>query len=82
MAFSPAAVHHLPGPVQTGIIEAFAHSLHTVFLVATPIALLTLPFALLLKELPLRDDAYIQSATMAAVGGEVNAMDAMEPEPG
>ncbi len=70
VAFSPAAVHRLPGPVQTGIIDAFAHSLHTVFLVATPIALLTLPFALLLKELPLRDDAYIRSATVSAVGGE------------
>ncbi len=70
MAFSPAAVHHLPGPVQTGIIDAFAHSLHAVFLWATPIALLTLPFVLILKELPLRDHAFIQSATMSAVGGE------------
>jgi hypothetical protein len=38
--------------------------------VDTPVALLTLPFALLLKELPLRDDAYIRSATVSAVGGE------------
>jgi hypothetical protein len=41
-----------------------------VFLWATPIAALTLPFALLMKELPLRDDAYIRSATVSAVGGE------------
>jgi MFS family permease len=68
VAFSPAAVHHLPGPVQTGIIQAFAHSLHTVFLWATPIALLTLPFVLILKELPLRDHAFIQSATLSAAG--------------
>ena len=70
VAFSPAAVRHLPGPVQSGIIAAFSHSLHTVFLWATPIALLTLPFPLLLKELPLRDDALIQSATISSVGGE------------
>jgi EmrB/QacA subfamily drug resistance transporter len=87
VAFSPAAVHHLPGPVQTGIIQAFAHSLHAVFLWATPIALLTLPFVLILKELPLRDHAFIQSATVNAVGGEsagepVEPVQSLTPEPG
>ncbi len=75
VAFSPAAVHHLPGPVQAGIIEAFSHSLHVVFLWATGAAFLILPFALLIKELPLRDDAFIQAATVSAVGGEA------QPEP-
>jgi EmrB/QacA subfamily drug resistance transporter len=70
VAFSPAAVHHLPAPVQTGIIDAFSHSLHTVFLVAAPIALLTLPFILLMKELPLRTEAYLGAATLSSVGGE------------
>ncbi len=84
VAFSPAAVHHLPGPVQTGIIQAFAHSLHAVFLWATPIALLTLPFVLILKEIPLRDHAYIQSATINAVGGESagEPVESLAPEPG
>jgi EmrB/QacA subfamily drug resistance transporter len=75
VAFSPAAVRRLPGPVQSGIIDAFAHSLHTLFLWATPVAALTLPFALLLKELPLRDEAYIRSATISAVGGEPQVED-------
>jgi EmrB/QacA subfamily drug resistance transporter len=70
VAFSPIAVHHLPVQVQQGIIDAFANSLHTVFLVATAVALLTLPFVLMLKELPLRDEAWIGSATMSAVGAE------------
>jgi hypothetical protein len=64
VAFSPRAVRHLPGPVKHGIIDAFAHSLHTVFLWAAPIAALTLPFILLMRELPLRNDVYIRSASM------------------
>jgi predicted MFS family arabinose efflux permease len=70
VAFSPAAVRHLPRAVQTGIIDAFSHSLHTVFLVATPVALLTLPFIFLMKELPLRTDAYLGAATLSSVGAE------------
>ncbi len=80
VAFSPAAVHHLPGPVQTGIIQAFSHALHTVFLWATPIALLMIPFVLILKELPLRDNAYIQSATASAVSE--SPAEAVPAEPG
>jgi len=74
VAFSPAAVRHLPAAVQSGLIDAFAHSLHTVFLWATPIALCTLPFILILKELPLRDKAYIQSATLSAAGEGAEAL--------
>jgi EmrB/QacA subfamily drug resistance transporter len=80
VAFSPVAVHHLPGPVQDGIIAAFANSLHTVFLVAAPIAALTLPFAFALKEVPLRDEAYIKSATFTSVGGE-GSVESLQPEP-
>ena len=79
VAFSPAAVRQLPAPVQNGIIDAFSHSLHTVFLVATPIALLTLPFVLALKELPLRDDAYVTAATLSAVGSEAGS-EALQPD--
>jgi hypothetical protein len=80
VAFSPAAVHRLPGPVQQGIVDAFSHSLHTVFVWATPIALLTLPFVLLLKELPLRDHVYVESDAMRAAG-EVPA-EVLPAEPG
>ena len=85
VAFSPAAVHHLPGPVQQGIVDAFAHSLHAVFLWATPVALLTLPFVLVLRELPLRDHAFVQSAAMSAVGEapvEALPVEALPVEPG
>jgi len=71
VAFSPTAVHKLPAAIREGIIQSFAHSLHTVFLWATPIALLTIPAILLMKELPLRTGAYIKSATAAASGEAV-----------
>ena len=40
--------------MRDGIAEAVSHSLHTVFLVATPIALLGFAVVLLLREVPLR----------------------------
>ncbi|HEX5267195.1 MAG TPA: MDR family MFS transporter, partial [Acidimicrobiales bacterium] len=74
VAFSPTAVHKLPAPVRNGIVTAFAHSLHTVFLWAAPIALLTLPAILLMKELPLRTEAYISDAEAAELGGAPEPM--------
>lgn len=83
VAFSPSAVHRLPAPVRNGIIDAFSHSLHTVFLWAAPIALLTLPAILLMKELPLRTEAYIDSvgAAAAAMPGEAMPVEAMPDLP-
>ena len=79
VAFSPTAVHRLPAPVRNGIVTAFSHSLHTVFLWAAPIALLTLPAILLMKELPLRTDAYINAAEAAgaAAGPEPIPVEAL-----
>jgi hypothetical protein len=51
---APAALAAAPAAVRDGIAEAVSHSLHTVFLVATPIALLGFAVVLLLREVPLR----------------------------
>jgi len=51
---SPASLAKLPAAVHAGYIEAFATSLHTVFLVATPIAAVGFIVSLFLKEVPLR----------------------------
>jgi EmrB/QacA subfamily drug resistance transporter len=80
VAFSPSAVRHLPNAaVRNAIIEAFAHSLHTIFLVAAPVAALSLPFILLMKEIPLRTGAYISASSAAAVAGEGVALDEHAP---
>ena len=44
----------MPASVQEGVAQAVAHSLHTVFLVAAPIAALAFVAVLLLKEVPLQ----------------------------
>ena len=51
---SPETLSSMPAAVQHGIGEAVAHALHTVFLVATPVAALAVIVALTLTEVPLR----------------------------
>jgi hypothetical protein len=69
VAFSPAEVYKLPYAIRHGIIEAFGHSLHVVFLCAAPLALLTFPILLGLKQLPLRSNAYVGSSGAAMAEG-------------
>ena len=54
---SPAALKRLPPAVHSGFIHAFAAALHTVFLVAVPIAAVAFGLSWLLKEIPLRQAA-------------------------
>jgi EmrB/QacA subfamily drug resistance transporter len=51
---SPAQLAQLPSAVRTGFIDAYAASLHPVFLVAVPVAGVAFVLAWLLPELPLR----------------------------
>jgi EmrB/QacA subfamily drug resistance transporter len=51
---SPAALAKLPPAVHAGFIQAYATSLHTVFLVAVPISAVAFALSWLLKEVPLR----------------------------
>jgi hypothetical protein len=52
---SPERVRALAPAVRTGVVEAFAQSLHTVFLVCIPIAVALFLLAFRLREIPLRD---------------------------
>ncbi|NNN18954.1 MAG: MFS transporter [Acidimicrobiaceae bacterium] len=61
IAASPSALNRLPGPIKHGFIEAFSHSLHTVFLVAVPIAVLAFLLSFAIKEVPLRKAAFVGS---------------------
>jgi MFS family permease len=54
---SPAVLAKLPPAVHAGYIHAFAASLHTVFLIAVPIAAFAFALTWLLKEVPLRKAA-------------------------
>jgi hypothetical protein len=63
------------------VIEAFGHSLHVVFLIAGPIALCVLPFTLLLKEIPLRSKAYIQTTSTLGEAPELPTGDEGDGSP-
>jgi MFS family permease len=51
---SPASLAALPAGLRDGIEAAVAHGLHTVFLVAAPVAAVALLVVLALREVPLR----------------------------
>lgn len=55
LALSPSALAKLPPAIHAGFVQAFAHSLDTVFLIGTPITLVALLLAFLIKEIPLRN---------------------------
>jgi EmrB/QacA subfamily drug resistance transporter len=63
---SPAAILSLPAAVRGPVIDAFARSIDTVFLVGVPIAIIGFAISLLLQEVPLRSG---QTATVEAVAG-------------
>ncbi|WP_345699722.1 MDR family MFS transporter [Kitasatospora terrestris] len=63
-AQSPQGVHELPPDQAAPIIDAYADSLHTVFLWTVPVALIGFVVALFLKQVKLRDTARASSTDM------------------
>ena len=77
-SMSPAELHAFPPEVQHGILDSFVRSLHTVFLVGVPIAVVMFVGTLFLKQLPLRSASGLQrpSEDLAMSMGEVGTADA------
>ncbi|MEV8017392.1 MDR family MFS transporter [Streptomyces sp. NPDC086554] len=63
-AQSPQGLHDLPPEAAAPIVEAYADTLHTVFLWTVPVALIGFVVALFLKQVQLRDSARMSSADM------------------
>jgi EmrB/QacA subfamily drug resistance transporter len=61
IAENPAQISHLPGPARTLLVDAFSHSLQTVYVVAVPFALVAFVLTFLLKEIPLRTHAHVRN---------------------
>jgi hypothetical protein len=72
IAASPATIRALPAGVRDAVIEALARSIHVVFLLAVPLALLSFVVTWFLRENPLRETAHI--------GIEVAAGEPLVPE--
>jgi hypothetical protein len=70
---SPAAARHLPPAVHADFLQAFARSLHGVFLWGMAIALVPFILSWFLKEVPLRttlhESAELDDEQSAAGGG-------------
>ncbi|WP_328333690.1 MULTISPECIES: MDR family MFS transporter [unclassified Streptomyces] len=63
-AQDPKSLHRLPGATAAPIIQAYAHTIHTVFLWTVPVALIGFVVALFLKQVKLRDSARAGSTDM------------------
>ncbi|GGV73860.1 MFS transporter [Streptomyces gelaticus] len=63
-ALSPAGLHALPPAQSAPLAQAYADTLHTVFLWTVPVAVLGFFVALFLKEVKLRDTARAGSTDM------------------
>ncbi|MDX3373607.1 MDR family MFS transporter [Streptomyces sp. ME02-6991-2A] len=61
---SPQALHALPADQVEPLAQAYAQTLHTVFLWTVPVALIGFVVALFLKEVKLRDSARLASTDM------------------
>ncbi|MFB7557538.1 MDR family MFS transporter [Streptomyces brevispora] len=61
---SPEGLHSLPGAQSAPLAQAYADTLHTVFLWTVPVALLGFVVALFLKQVPLRDTVRAGSTDM------------------
>jgi EmrB/QacA subfamily drug resistance transporter len=68
---NPAQISHLPVAARTVIIEAFSHTLQTVFIVVIPFAVVAFVVAWLMKEIPLRNKAHL--STEEGVGAQARA---------
>jgi len=53
-SLAPLDVQHLPAPLHDAYLNAFAGSMHMVFLVAACVVLLAFALAWLMKDAPLR----------------------------
>jgi EmrB/QacA subfamily drug resistance transporter len=65
---SPAAVHALPEAVKAPIVNGYAETVQTMFLIAAPIGLVALAVALFLPQVRLRDTSRAAATGNSGVG--------------
>jgi EmrB/QacA subfamily drug resistance transporter len=58
---NPAQIDHLPPAQRTFVVGAFSHSVETAFLVAVPFVVLGFVLSWLVKEIPLRTTAFVDT---------------------
>jgi len=78
---SPAQLHAFPPAVGHGILESFVRSLHSVFLLGVPLAVVFLGLTLLLKESRLRTESALERPSGAGATPDAAVTAAPEPSP-
>jgi EmrB/QacA subfamily drug resistance transporter len=66
---NPAQIKALPPAIHAGYVQAFSHSLSAVFLVAVPFGIVAFLLTLFLKEVPLREQAFVSTEPGATLAG-------------
>ena len=61
ISLNPKQLNALPPALHAGFVQAFSHALVWVFLIGAPVALLGFGLSWLLKEVPLRDHAFVRT---------------------
>src|SRR5207237_7582413 len=56
---SPTAIRALPAPVHHAVLLSLSHAIHVVFLFGVPLMVIAFFITWLLKEVPLRETAYL-----------------------
>ena len=77
---SPAAILQLPAPIREAVVQALANSIHTVFLAATPLAVIAFAVTWFLPEKPLRETAHIGAAEVFVEASGEPILDATAEE--
>jgi len=75
---SPHALAKLPAAAHAGYVQAYAHSLQTVFLVAAPVAAIAFLLSWLLPELPLRKTAAADPSHALAMATDRSSLQELE----
>jgi EmrB/QacA subfamily drug resistance transporter len=72
----PEALHSHPAAVIARVVGAYASTIHTVFLAATPVAVVAFLLSLFLKQVPLRDAARAGAGDIGEGFGVAEPVDA------
>ena len=74
VAINPAQISRLPIAERTLVIDAFSHTLQTVFLFAIPFAVLAFALSWMMKEIPLRTHAHVSTEAIFDAPGEYSGL--------
>jgi EmrB/QacA subfamily drug resistance transporter len=70
VAINPEQIGQLPIAQRTIVVDAFSHTLQTVFLFAIPFALIAFAMSWMIKEIPLRTNAHVITEPVFDAPGE------------